>query len=238
MVNRRMLVAGAVIGALVLAACGGDDGSGTSLAPLPTTATTTSVAPSTLAPLPTTLVPDASTTTTAAVAETTTSVSPAEQLILRGDGLGDLMLGVNGAAAIDYITTLIGNPTDDSGEVAPEGDYVKCDGTRVRVVSWGDLTVFTGDESPYGSGRMHFFGWQYGPVKGALPEPMGPATDGDITLGSTVNELLRVYPSADIFADQYLGVGADLEQGLTAMLTDDTSNGVIVALYGGATCGL
>lgn len=234
---RVMFAIGLVSGVVALSACGGDDGSGTSLAPLPTTATTTTVAPSTLAPLPTTLVPDASTTTTT-VSETTTTVSPAEQLVLRGDGLGDLMLGVDGASAIDYIKKLIGEPTDDSGEVAPVGDYVKCDGTRVRVVSWGDLTVFTGDESPFGSGRMHFFGWQYGPVAGALPEPIGPTTDGDITLGSTVNELLRVYPSADIFTDQYLGVGADLEQGLTAMLTDDTSNGVVVALYGGATCGL
>ena len=239
MANRTVFTIGVVTALFGTAACGGDDGSADTLAPLPTTATTiaTTVAPSTLIPLPTTLAPGTS-TTTSIVIETTTTVPPAEQLVMRGDGLGDVLLGVNGAAAVDYITKLIGSPTDDTGEIAPEGDYVKCNGTKVRVVTWGDLKVYTGDESPYGSGRMHFYGWQYGPVQGSLPDPLGPTTDGDITLGSTVNEILAVFPAAEIFNDQYLGVGADLDQGLTAMLTDGTGNGVVIALFGGATCGL
>ena len=237
--ERRLILAVGVMSVVIgVSACGGDDGTGDTLAPLPTTATTSTVGPSTLAPLPTTVVPAASTTSTSAVETTTTSVAPAEQLILRGDGLGDAMLGVDGSSAVDYITKLIGDPTDDTGVIAPAGEYEKCDGTKLRVVEWGDLRIYTGDESPFGSGRVHFYGWQYGPVSGALPVPLGPATDGDVTLGSTVNELLAVYPAADIFTDQYLGVGADLEPGLTAVLTDDTGAGVVLALYGGATCGL
>jgi hypothetical protein len=213
-----------------LAACGGGGATTETLAPLPTSPTTT--LPTTLPPMTTTT----STTVSSSTSSTSTTVSPAETLVLRSDGLGDSLFGVDAAALIAIVTELLGKPDSDSGYVPTTKKFKLCPGTKVRSVRWGDLMLMFGDESGYAEGRLHFFSWNYGPVEGIAPVPMGPTTDGDITLGSTVAELLRVYPSAEIFMDDVAGASFSLENTLSGILSDQTPNGVVIAMYGGNAC--
>jgi len=215
---------------LSLAACGGGGETTETLAPLPTSPTTT--LPTTLPPMTTTT----STTVSSSTSTTSTTVSPAETLVLRSDGLGDSLFGVDAAALIAIVTELLGKPDSDSGYVPTTKKFKLCPGTKVRSVRWGDLMLMFGDESGYAEGRLHFFSWNYGPVAGIAPVPMGPTTDGDITLGSTVAELLRVYPSAEIFMDDVAGASFSLENTLSGILSDQTPDGVVIAMYGGNAC--
>ena len=215
----------------ILAACGGGGATTETLAPLPTSATTTP--PATLPPMSTVAT---STTLSSSTSSTSTTVSPGETLVLRSDGLGDLLFGVDAAGMIAIVTALLGKPDSDSGYVTTTKKFKLCPGTQVRSVRWGDLSLMFGDESGYAEGRLHFFSWNYGPVAGIAPVPMGPTTDGDITLGSTVAELLGVYPSAEIFMDDVAGASFILENTLSGILSDQTPDGVVIAMYGGNAC--
>jgi hypothetical protein len=165
-----------------------------------------------------------------------TTVAPAEQLVLREDGLGDVLFGVDADQMILYVTQLLGKPDSDSGYIGPVSEFGSCPGTQVRGVRWGDLLLMFGDESEVAQGRVHFYSWTYGPVQGIAPEPMGPVTDGDITLGSTVAEILNVYPTAEIFNDDILGMGFEINRTLTGTLSNDSPNGVVVSMTGGVAC--
>lgn len=233
--GRRSLLVVAL--ALVATSCGGDDGGSDTLAPLPTNVSTTSAA--TLAPMvSTTGVPSSSTTV---MPQTTTTVPVAAKLVLRGDSLGDVRFGVDADGAIAYVESLLGNPNSDSGWVDAASEFGLCPGSQVRGVRWGDLLLLFGDESEVASGRLHFYGWRYGPVGSSMPEPLGPATEGGVTLGSTVNEVLAAHPNADVYNDDVFGAGFDIDAGsrglVSGSLSNDSPNGVTLALFGGVTCG-
>lgn len=220
----------------LLVSCGGDDGSSDTLAPLPTNVSTT--VESTLAPMvSTTGVPDATTTS---IVATTTTVPEAAELVLSPDSLGSVRFGVDPEGAIAFVTSLLGEPDSDSGYVDAVSDFGYCPGSQVRGVRWGDLLMLFGDDSTVSSGRLHFYGWRFGPVRSSVHDPLGPATAGGITLGSTVNELLAAHPSADVVNDDVYGAGFDIDFGsrglVSGSLTDDSPNGVIVDLFGGVNC--
>jgi hypothetical protein len=230
---RHSIRLGAAIALLItLVACGGGSESSDTLSPLPTTATT--IPDTTLAPMTTSVAPES--TTTSSTSSTLTTVAPAEQLVLREDGLGDVLFGVDADQMILYVTQLLGKPDSDSGYIGPVSEFGSCPGTQVRGVRWGDLLLMFGDESEVAQGRVHFYSWTYGPVQGIAPEPMGPVTDGDITLGSTVAEILNVYPTAEIFNDDILGMGFEINRTLTGTLSNDSPNGVVVSMTGGVAC--
>lgn len=219
-----------------LAACGDGGGGDETLAPLPTNVSTTSA--STLAPMVSTTGVAQSTTTV--VIETTTTVPVAAKLVLSGDSLGDVRFGVDAEGAIAYVESLLGAPDSDSGYVDFASDFGMCPGSQVRGVRWGDLLLLFGDESEVASGRLHFYGWRFGPLRSTAPAPAGPATEGGVTLGSTVNELLEAHPTADVVNDDVYGAGFDLDLGsrglVSGSLTDDSPTGVIVDLFGGVNC--
>lgn len=226
-----------VVGSVLLAACGGGGEGSDTLAPLPTNLSTTTA--SSLAPLVTTTgVPDSTTTS---VVETTTTVPPAAKLVLRGDSLGDVRFGVDADGALAYVESLLGPPDQDSGYVDSVSEFGVCPGEQVRGVRWGDLLLLFGDESEVASGRMHFHGWRYGPIRASVPEPTGPATEGGITLGATVSEVLAAHPSAEVFTDDVFGAGFDIDSGarglVSGSLSKDAPSGVTLTLFGGVTCG-
>jgi len=228
----------AVVASLVLVACGGGDGGPDTLAPLPTSAgatTTTVVVATSLAPLVTTT--STTSTSSTSAAPTTTTLPPGLELILRNDGLGDVLFGVAPEGAVSYVSSLLGAPNRDTGWGPNVSDYGVCPGTRFRAVVWGDLALLFGDESEFASGVDHFWGWQYGPVTDIEAVPVGPATDGLVSIGTTVAEILRVYPSAEIFTDEVFGARFELEPFLGGALSDDSLNGEVQALYGGIVCG-
>lgn len=216
-----------------LSACGGGGYSADTLAPLVTTSptVTTSVPPTTDAPT-TTAVTTTSTTTT-----TTTTVVEGEELILRSNGLGSARFGVEPEGVVAFVSSLLGSPDDDTGYIDSFSEFGTCPGTEVRGVRWGDLLLLFGDESDFGSGRRHFYQWQFGPQTASPLRPNGPLTDGLIGLGSTVAEVRRVYPDVEIFADDVFGPGFELEPLLWGTLTDDADTGRVIALVGGTPCG-
>ena len=217
----------------VLAACGGGGESGDTLAPLVTTSPTiaTTVPPSTDSPT------TSSTSTTSTTTTTTTTVVEGDELILRSNGLGSARFGVEPDGVIAFVTSLLGPPDSDSGYVDSFSEFGTCPGSEVRGVRWSDLLLLFGDESDFGSGRRHFYQWQYGPQTSSPLRPNGPLTDGLIGLGSTVADIRRVYPDVEIFADEVFGPGFELEPLLWGTLTDDADTGRVIALVGGTPCG-
>lgn len=226
-----------VVASLAVVACGGGDGGTDTLAPLPTSAgsTTTTAVATTLAPLVTTTSTTSSSSTSAA--PTTTTTAPGLELILRNDGIGDVLFGVAPEGAVSYVSSLLGAPNRDTGWGSNLSDFGVCPGTRFRAVVWGDLALFFGDQSDFATGVDHFWGWQYGPVTDVEAVPAGPATDGLITIGSRVSEILRVYPLAEILTDEVFGARFELEPFLGGALSDDSPNGKVQSLYGGIVCG-
>lgn len=210
--------------------CGGGNGSSDTLAPLVTTSTTLP-ATTTTAPVTTT------TSTTSTTTTTTTTLVEGEELILRSNGLGSARFGVEPDGVIAFVTSVLGSPDSDTGYVDSFSQFGTCPGSEVRGVRWGDLTLLFGDVSDFGSGRRHFYQWQYGPQTSSPLRPNGPLTDGLIGLGSTVADIRRVYPDVEIFADEVYGPGFELEPLLWGTLTDDGESGRVIALVGGTSCG-
>jgi hypothetical protein len=217
---------------LILVACGSSGSSGETLAPLPTSATTTS------STAPVEVSTSAAPTSSSTSSSSTSSTFPeSTDLVLRADSLGDIRFGVDPEATIDYVTAMLGEPESDTGWIDSFSEFGSCPGAEVRGVRWGDLLLLFGDESDFDSGVRHFYQWQYGPIEGDVADPIGPATDGGITLGSTVSEIDRVYDDAEVFTDVVFGPGFELEPMLWGTLSDDASTGQVLSLYGGTPCG-
>lgn len=215
---------------ILVISCGGGGGAGDTLAPLVTTSTTLP-ATTTMAPVSTT------TSTTSTTTTTTTTIVEGAELILRSNGLGSARFGVDPDGVIAFVTSVLGSPDSDTGYVDSFSQFGTCPGSEVRGVRWGDLTLLFGDDSDFGSGRRHFYQWQFGPQTSSPLRPNGPLTDGLIGLGSTVAEIRRVYPDVEIFADEVYGPGFELEPLLWGTLTDDADSGRVIALVGGTPCG-
>lgn len=213
---------------LALAACGGSSSSNETLAPLPTASTV---------PPETSVATTSTSTTTTTTPTTTTSIPDGSSLVLRSDSLGDARFGVEPSSVISYVESVLGPADDDSGWTDPFSVFGTCPGTEVRGVRWGDLLLLFGDDSEFDTGRRHFFHWQVGPTLGVTPSPTGLATDGGIGVGSTVDELTRVHPEAEIFDDAVFGPGFEIERGLFGTLTEIGDDATVLTLFGGTSCG-
>jgi hypothetical protein len=252
-VHRRVLTSPAFLAAVtvavavLVAACGADDGpSGETIAPLLTTTTsTTPVAttppvttpPVTVAPTvaPTTVA--ASTTTSTVVATTTTSIPKAAVLVLRADGLGDALFGTDPDQVIAYVSANLGKPTADSGWADPFSAFGVCPGTEVRGVTWGDLTLLFSDDSPIVAGRRHFFGYLLGPPFGATVQPAGMTTAERIGVGNTVGELRFTYPDVQLFDDELAGPSFLLASGINGGMTGLADDELVTFVSAGPRCG-
>lgn len=157
---------------------------------------------------------------------------------MRQDGLGDAAFGVNVEEVIDYISSIAGAPTSDSGWADPFSAFGVCPGTEVRGVTWGDLLVLFSDESLVASGRRHFFSYSYGPAFTDRPRPAAMRTPEGITVGSSVAELRAAYPEVivnpadDIFAAHFY-----VNDNFRGFLTGDTDADTVDSIIGGVGCG-
>jgi len=183
----------------------------------------------------TTTEPVASTTTS--INSTTTTLVPGLELVLRSDGIGDARFGVEPDGVIGYVKAILGAPDRDTGWIDAFSEFGSCPGTEVRAVEWANLRLLFGDQSEFNTARRHFYGWQYGPPIDSEIGPLGPATDGGITVGSTVRDIVKVYPDVEIYNDEIVGPGFEIEATLTGTLSDDAPSGLVLALYGGTACG-
>jgi len=232
-----------VIGASSVASCSSSDtvtSPTTTNAPsVVTTSTTTTLPPTTSS------VPVETTTTTTVLESTTTSTEPlaVEELVLRGDGIGAALFGADPDEVINYVTSIIGGDTDDTGWVDPF-TFSDCGGggaaTVARRVEWGVLALLFSDGSAYGVDRRHFIGFEYGRVGQIGDEPQGLRTPGGTTLGSRVSDLLVEFPDAGVYdGEADLGIPAtyyvsDVFQGL---LTGTGPDDVVTVMFGGHGCG-
>ncbi|MCE9621382.1 MAG: hypothetical protein K8R99_03440 [Actinomycetia bacterium] len=202
---------------------------------------TTSAVTTTSAAAPTTSTqPPDTTSTSTTVAESTTSTSSTIPVVagldLSADGLGEESFGAEATGVIGYVQSILGSPTHDTGWIGTGG--IVCSGTEYRYVTWGDLSLFLTDDSPYATGLRHFAGYTYGPAGGAFIDPFGLSIDGGVAVGDTVDELLAIYPSALVTTDEELG-GAlfRIVDALSGSLTGTGGGDTITSFAGGFACG-
>ena len=107
-------------------------------------------------------------------------------------------------------------------------------------MTWGSLDLYFGDESRFGAGAPHFFGYSYGNIDGFDVEPAGLATPEGVGLGTPVAYLRATYPAVEILPGEE-GIQEPafyVDENLSGLLTSDADDGVITLLIGGEACGV
>lgn len=243
--------------ALVISACSSSDTTSSSTTTQPsssipattstTTTITTTTTTSTTGPDTTTTSENTTTTssTTTTLAPTTTTTEPIaiQELLLRGDGLGSARFGAEPDGVIDYVTSILGGNTGDTGWVDPF-TFADCGAggtaTVARRVDWGVLSLLFSDGSSYTIGRRHFIGFEYGRVGQIGDEPQGLRTPGGVTLGSRVVDLLAEFPEASVNeGEDDLGIPDNfyVSDVFYGILTGTASDDVVTVIFGGYGCG-
>ncbi len=142
--------------------------------------------------LPTTAAPAPTTTTTEAVPLPT-------ELVFRPDGLGVVSFGDPPDEVLAAVESYVGfPPTDDTGWVDAATFAPVCPGPTVRLVEFDNLLLLFADGGYFApSGTEQFVSYLY---FGGSPEILaGPPVSIDV--GGTVEELLAMYPDADVIPD-------------------------------------
>ncbi len=234
MTSRRTFLIAVCAAASLIAGCS-DESSGpgtTTTAPTATTVVATTIAVTTTAAATTT---STTSTTSTVPATTTTTIAPVLGLSLSATGLGDAQFGADADGVVDYVNSILGIPTTDSGWVDPVATGVACPGTAVRFVDWKDLSLFFTD---YLTGVRHFASFTYGQAFGDVIAPFGLATSADIGVGSTVASLRGAYPAVNVKPeDEFSGAGFEIEPGLYGFLSGTADTDTILSFVGGAGCG-
>lgn len=211
--------------------------------PEPTTPTT--AAPITI-PTPVTAAPTTVPETSAPTSDPmggsvppTTEPVALQELVLSGDGIGLASLGTDADQVVQYVTSILGSNTADSGWVDPE-TFGFCPGSTVRRVDWGVLSLLFSDASDVATGRPHFFGWEYGRLGEIGDEPVGLHTPGGVTLGSRVVDVKGEFPDALIvegdpeleLPDQYL-----VDDSFSGWISGPNDDDFVTVMFGGYRCG-
>lgn len=237
-----------IAAALIVAACAGAEESRPvvsvpifTVAPPETSAPTT--VPAVLSTQPVDVddtVPEESTTTTTLPAVTTTTEAPAiQELLLRGDGIGSARFGAAPEGVIDYVTSILGGNTADTGWVDPYTFGDCSPATVARKVDWGVLSLIFSDLSSYANGRRHFIGWEYGLVGQIGDEPVGLRTPGAMTLGSRVVDLLAEFPEAGVNEgenDLNIPPNFYVSDNFRGLLTGTSGDDFVTVIFGGYGC--
>jgi hypothetical protein len=168
--------------AVVVAGCS-DESSSADTSTTVTTSTSTTVAVTTTTVAPTTTSSTTSTTSTTVPAVTTTTIAKVKGLPLSASGLGDALFDADADGVVEYVGSILGIPTTDSGWLDATANGIGCPGTEIRFVDWNDLSLFFTDDV---SAIRHFAAYTYGPAFGATIAPYGLATDAQIGVGSSV----------------------------------------------------
>ncbi len=227
---------------MVLGACGSDaasdaDSTTTQLTLLPTTtAPTTTEAPATSTTSTSTATTSTSTTSTIVEASTTTVDPAVDALVLSSEGIGSAEFGADPEAVISYLSSYLGEPTNDTGWLDPLS-VGACPGTEIRFVDWGTLSLVFGDASQVTEGRRHFFAYYYGSAGEVGGAPVGLVTDAGITSGSRVIDVKAAYPGVtlnpeDDFTSPFFYVNDNLRGFLTGLDDDST----VTVILGGIGC--
>ncbi|HQZ34449.1 MAG TPA: hypothetical protein PK020_08485 [Ilumatobacteraceae bacterium] len=234
MMSGRTLVGLVCMMAVVAAGCSDESSSAGSTTTVSTTTTTIPATTTTVAPT-TTSTTSTTTTSTTMPPATTTTIAKVKGLPLSASGLGDALFDADADGVVDYVNSILGIPTTDSGWVDATANGIGCPGTVIRFVDWNDLSLFFTDDL---TAIDHFAAYTYGPAFGANISPYGLATDAGIGVGSSVAELRAAYPTVNIAPeDEFSGPSFQIEAGLRGVLTGTDDADVILSFVGGVGCG-
>lgn len=169
----------------------------------------------------------------------TTEPVALRELVLSGSGIGSAAVGADPDAVVQYVTSILGGNTADSGWVDPE-TFGFCPGNTVRRVDWGVLSLLFADASDVATGRPHFIGWEYGRLGEIGDEPAGLHTAGGLTLGRRVADVLGEFPDAAIvegdpeleLPDQFY-----VDDSFGGWLSGITDDDFVTVMFGGFRCG-
>jgi hypothetical protein len=200
-----------------------------------TTTSTSSTTTTTFPPTTTTAAPTTSTSST-----TTTTISRAqEELVLKPDGIGLATFGADPDGIVEYMSSILGSPSADTGWIDPF-TFALCPGNEVRRVEWGVLSLLFSDDSTVASGRRHFFAWEYGLAGQIGDEPQGLRTAGGTTLGTRVVDLRAEFPEVAVNAGEDDGSFLPnfyVSDDFRGLLTGATDEDLVTVLFGGLGCG-
>ena len=215
--RRPLLTAAALVLVVATAACSDDDTDGGAA---PTTAATADEG-------------TGSTESSTTGDPTTTLPEEAVEVVLRGDGLGVVVLGAPPDEAVDALTEALGAPTRDTGWEPAFSEYGTCPGEQIRGVEWDHLVLlFTDGETELGEGE-HLFAWR---ITGAPP---AVGTANGFGFGATAADAEELYPGQVelVPAEDPFPAFLQLEaEGgtITAYLDEDD---VVTNLEAGVPCG-
>ena len=227
-----MALAGLAVGA---SACSSDSKSPETLAPTSVLDSTTSTS---VADATTSSSSSTSTSSTTSSSSTSSTIAVVKGLDMSAEGLGNALFGAEADGVLDYVKGILGKPTDDTGWQDPAALGAPCPGTRIRFVSWNDLSIQFSDDSPAASGFDHFASYSYGPPRTGTVDPFGVTTAKGIGIGSTVAELRAAYPEATVsVADDISGPSFFIQEGFSGFLTGTTDADAIISFVGGYGCG-
>lgn len=242
----RILALGAVAVLTAAACASGEDSAPVVTVPVFTVAPSQTSAPTTAPIVSTTQpvvvdpsVPDETTTTSTLAVTTTTEAAAIQELLLRGDGIGLARFGAAPDGVIDYVASILGGTTDDTGWVDPYTFGDCSPATVARKVDWGVLSLIFSDLSSYASGRLHFIGWEYGLVGEIGDQPTGLHTPGAMTLGSRVVDLLAEFPEAGVNeGEQDLNIPPNfyVSDNFRGLLTGTSADDIVTVIFGGYGC--
>jgi hypothetical protein len=246
--KRRLLIPLTAL-SLILGACASDasgdaDSAATQLTSPPATLqTTTTAAPATSTTTPSTSPPaTTSTTTTSPVtfigAEVpTTTVDPAvASLVLSAGGIGSAAFGADPEVVISDLSSLLGEPTNDTGWIDPLS-VGACPGTEIRFVDWGTLSLVFGDASQVAEGRRHFYAYYYGSAGEVGGAPAGLVTDTGITTGSRVVDVKAAYPGVTLIPeDDFSSPSFYVNDNLRGYVTGLDDDSTVTVILGGIGC--
>lgn len=233
----RVAMAAVVTASMLAGACSDDSpqGAGTSV-PQGQSTSTTATDPTSGSAVST--VESTTSSAPASSALPTTSTIPAvEGLGLSARGLGTALFGAEAESVVEYVVTILGEPTTDSGWIDPFAIGVACPGSEIRFVEWNDLRLFFSDDTTAASSVRHFASFSYGPAFGPTPSPYGLATDRGIRLGATVRDLRTAHPGGLLSpGDDVVGPTYQIEDGFVAYVTEAVGAGIIRSFQGGFGC--
>lgn len=146
--------------------------------------------------------------------------------MLFGDDANDVLL---------QLTAVLGRPVGDTGWERDE----LCNGEETRRVIWGDLEVVFTRTGQGASAESTFEQWFVG-APGTSPP--GLVTLERLGIGSTVADLKRAFPQAEIShpipgdAAGFFTTQADGNDLIAGITTDTTDTARIVQMWAGAAC--
>lgn len=144
--------------------------------------------------------------------------------------------GITRSAAVSPITLVLGSPIVDTGPIDPFSVYGTCGGAQLWAVEWPGLVLLFSDDGE-GPQSFELATWRVYRQEGvtALDEGL-PTTVTGLGLGSTLDEVLDVFPDGDRFFDELaFGEAVSVDDQLWFIAGDEAD--VVTFIEAGFLCG-